>query len=293
MRKNEWRNITVELAKESLGGESYIGNDLLLFDNFGDVALPSVPRRMQCLLVALCTEGQASYTIDAKEHVVKANDVIVVGEGQVVESCSLSDDCRGVAMLSSNDFLHEIIKEVHEMSSLFLFAHANPVFSLTEEKKEMFVKYFNEIREKVNERQHHFRKELVTTILKALIYELGNEIWLVQQGDERKNSRAETIFTNFVRLVEQNFRHERRVGWYAERLCITPKYLSETIKLVSKRPPNEWIDNYVTLEIRVLLKNSTKSIKEIAQELNFPSQSFLGKYFKEHVGMSPSKYRKA
>ena len=75
-------------------------------------------------------------------------------------------------------------------------------------------------------------------------------------------------------------------------MCITAKYLSETVKQVSKRTPNEWIDSYVTLEVRVLLKNSTKAIKEIALELNFPNQSFLGKFFKEHVGMSPSAYRK-
>jgi AraC-like DNA-binding protein len=82
------------------------------------------------------------------------------------------------------------------------------------------------------------------------------------------------------------------VSWYGEQLCITPKYLSETVKQVSRRTPNEWIDNFVTLEVRVLLKNSSMSIKEIAQHLNFPNQSFLGKYFKEHVGMSPSEYRK-
>jgi len=93
--------------------------------------------------------------------------------------------------------------------------------------------------------------------------------------------------------VEDNFRHERRVGWYGEQLCITPKYLSETVKMVSKRTPIEWIDNYVTLEMRVLLKNTNMSLKEIAQELHFPNQSFLGKFFKEHVGMSPTDYRKS
>jgi len=82
------------------------------------------------------------------------------------------------------------------------------------------------------------------------------------------------------------------VGWYAQQLCISPKYLSEMVKNVSLRTPNEWIDNYVTMELRVILKNSSKSIKQIALEMNFPNQSFLGKYFKEHVGMSPSKYRK-
>jgi len=108
----------------------------------------------------------------------------------------------------------------------------------------------------------------------------------------RQQSRAEAIFANFIRLLEQNFRAQHRVSWYAEQLCITPKYLSETVKKISQRPPNEWIDHYVILEARVLLKDTTKSIKEITDELNFPNQSFLGKYFKEHVGVSPSEYRK-
>ena len=82
------------------------------------------------------------------------------------------------------------------------------------------------------------------------------------------------------------------MGWDAEMLTITPKYLSETVKGVSGRTPNEWIDSYVTLEVRVLLKTSSKSIKEIADELHFPNQSFLGKFFREHVGMTPTAYRR-
>ena len=110
--------------------------------------------------------------------------------------------------------------------------------------------------------------------------------------DSMRQTRAEIIFTKFIKLLEGNFKQERRVGWYAEQLNITPKYLSETIKNVSRRTPNEWIDNYVTTEMRIQLRNSTKSIKEIAEEMNFANQSFLGKYFKEHVGISPSEYRK-
>ena len=73
---------------------------------------------------------------------------------------------------------------------------------------------------------------------------------------------------------------------------ISPKYLAETVRLISRKTPNDWINYYVVLEMRVLLKNTTKSIKEITKYMNFPNQSFLGKYFKEHVGMSPSEYRK-
>ena len=65
------------------------------------------------------------------------------------------------------------------------------------------------------------------------------------------------------------------------------------VKRISGRTALEWIENYVTMELRVALKNSTRSIKEIAEDMNFPNQSFLGKYFKEHVGMTPSEYRKS
>ena len=125
-----------------------------------------------------------------------------------------------------------------------------------------------------------------------MFYDMSGVIWRVEQQSTKGQTRADALFARFIRLLELHFRTERRVSWYAEQLCITPKYLSETVKLVSKRTPNEWIDSYVILEIRVLLKNSTKSIKEITDELCFPNQSFLGKYFKEHVGMSPTEFRK-
>ena len=126
----------------------------------------------------------------------------------------------------------------------------------------------------------------------TMIYDVSNVIYRLQAASSSRQTRAEAIFTSFIKLVEDNFRKERRVGWYAEQLCITPKYLSETVKTVSKRTPIAWIDNYVTLEIRVMLKNTNMSIKEISQYLHFPNQSFLGKFFKERVGVSPSRYRR-
>jgi AraC-like DNA-binding protein len=128
--------------------------------------------------------------------------------------------------------------------------------------------------------------------LLAMFYDMSNVIWRVEQSDVKTKKRADELFAQFIRLLEENFRTERRVSWYADQMNITAKYLSEMVKQVSKRTPNEWIDSYVMLEIRVLLKNTTKSIKEIAQAVNFPNQSFFGKFFKELMGISPSEYRK-
>lgn len=288
----ELSNVTIASTKQKVDNASFIDNDLMMFDKFEMVPLPTEPRRMKCLFVAVCLGGQAQYTVDTNEYKIQKGDLIVLSDGQVIGNYMLSPDCKGIAFMASDGFFHEIIKEVHELSQLFLFTHTNPVFHLNEEQEAGFCSYFTRIKEKVDNIEHHFRRELVLTMFKSLIYDLGNDLWQVSQIQSKKNTRAEVIFTNFIALLEKNFRTERRVKWYAEQLCITPKYLSETIKAVSKRTPNDWIDSYVTLELRVLLKNSSKSIKEIATELNFPTQSFLGKYFKEHTGVSPSHYRK-
>ena len=194
-------------------------------------------------------------------------------------------------MMLSVNFFHEIIQNVRDVNSLFLFARSHPVMSLDRKEQDTFKEYFQVIKQKIGDNGNFFHKDLIRTLLLAMFYDVGNIINRVRKLD-KPQTRAEAIFTNFIKMVEANYKHERRISWYAIQLGITPKYLSETVKAVSRRTPNEWVDNYVMMELRVLLKNSTKSIKEITEEMNFPNQSFLGKFFKEHVGISPNKFRK-
>ena len=283
--------LNIETARKVYQG-SCIGNDMMLFDEVGQLPIPNEPRRMGCKLFALCTKGKAQYSVDTLEYTVHANDMIIISEGQITDDVMLSRDFGGMGIIVSDDFFNEIVKDVHELSQLFLFTRTNPVCHLTQQESDNTVNYFRMLKQKTDEQEHHFRRETVRSLLTTMIYDLSNIIFRMQTVTDRRQTRAEGIFAQFMPLVEQNFRRERRVSWYAQQLGISPKYLSETIRQVSRRTPNDWIDNYVTLEIRVLLRNSTKSIKEIAQEMNFPNQSFFGKYFKEHVGMSPSEYRK-
>lgn len=283
--------ISVSSTRQIYNGPS-IDDELLLFPEFGDIPIPDMPKRMNCILVGLCLKGEARYTVDTEERMVKANDVIIISEGQVVNNSRLSDDLSGIAIMMSENFFNEVVQGVHDLSSLFLFSRSHPVFGLRADEVENIMTYFRLLVSKVADSDHHFRADVARSLMAAMIYDISHVMYGVQYGVEKRQTRAESIFTDFIHLVEQEFRSERRVSWYAEKLCITPKYLSETVKSVSRRTPNEWIDKYVTLELRVQLKNTSKSIKEIARELNFPNQSFLGKYFKEHVGVSPSAYRK-
>ncbi|MDO5130841.1 MAG: helix-turn-helix domain-containing protein, partial [Prevotellaceae bacterium] len=240
----------------------------------------------------LCTEGSAQFTIDTQRHDVQKNDIIIISDRHVIDNYAASSDAAGLAMMLSVNFFYEVVNDVRDVSLLFLFSRNHPVVSLNENEVQTFKEYFFFLKKKIAETNNHYRRDLVRTLVLTMFYDLSNVIYRVQQIENKRQTRADAIFTQFIKLVEDNYRHERRVSWYAEQMCITPKYLSETVKAVSKNTPNEWIDKYVTLEARVLLKTSTLTIKEIADELHFANQSFLGKFFKEHVGVSPSEYRR-
>lgn len=229
------------------------------------------------------------YTID---YVVLPKDILIVTPGDVTDNYSLSADFKGIGIIMSKNFYREVILNVHELSSLFLFARNHPVCELETDEVNTVANYFSIIKQKLDNKAHLFRVETVKLLLQALIYDLSNAIYRIQKNDKHHSSRLEKIFFDYVKLVENHFRSERRVGWYAKQLNITPKYLSEAVKAISHRTPNEWIDYYTIHELRIMLKSTAKSIKEIAVELNFPNQSFMGKYFKDHVGVSPSEYRK-
>ena len=274
-------------------GDNFLGDNLILLENIGMIPLPDSARKTNLIIIGLCTKGNARYTVDAREFAVDTGDLFTVSERHIIDKFLLSPDFKAPSIVVSMDFFHEIIHNVSEMSALFLYSRNHPVMKLAAKEQQVFQSYFNVMRIRLRDKSNHFLKQLISTLMLAMFYDMSNVVYHSKQEQPYHQSRPDAIFTQFIKLVEDNCRSERRVSWYAQQLCITPKYLSETVKQVSTRTPNEWIDNYVTSEIRILLKNTTKSIKEITKELNFPNQSFLGKYFKENVGMSPSKYRRS
>ena len=104
--------------------------------------------------------------------------------------------------------------------------------------------------------------------------------------------QREVLFKRFIELIHTTRIKPRNVSWYAEQLCVTPKYLSTVSKRVSGKTAFDWINEYVLIDIRYRLKNTNKTIKEIADILEFPNISFFGKYCRAHFGMSPTEFRK-
>ncbi|MGN0068345.1 MAG: helix-turn-helix domain-containing protein [Prevotella sp.] len=288
----ETRYISIAQMLEKYPG-SHIGNELLLIENIESLRFDEEPRQVKFLLLALCLQGSATYMVDTRPHTVKANDIIIISPGQTATDVNLSEDCHGMGIIVSYNFFREIIKDMNDLSSLFLFARNHPVFELSGQEVKHIVEYVRMMKEKIDYKSHSFRKEIAQSLFTTMIYDLSDTIERSQGSTTGKNKRSEMVFTNFIRLAEKNFKKERKVKWYAQQLSITPKYLSETVKAVSQRTPNDWLDNYICIEICVQLRTTTKSIKEIASELHFTSQSQMGKFFKDNMGISPKEYRRS
>lgn len=270
-----------------------IGDHLLYFEDLKMLPQINEPRRMSYVLVGLCTGGEGGYDLDQENYQIKKGDALIFTEGQIVNNVWMTEKTEGFALLISKDLMDEMFKEIKAASSLFLLAREHSTFPLNKNEIEKTKQYMSLIKERILAPNYEYKNQVIRMLLIAMVYDLATAITRVMKnvGKNPIISKGQKLFTEFINLLEKNYHTQRRVSWYAEQMGLSPKYLSEIISSTSKRTPNHWIDKYVTNEIRNLLTNTDLKIRDIAKEMHFPSQSFLGKYFKENVGVSPSEYR--
>ena len=175
-------------------GSVTLDNDLLLSDQIHQAPMPSEPRKMNFILIGLCTKGTIRYTMDTQELVVHEGEMLVVSERHVIDGYKPSEDMEGLCIMMSVDFFHEIIKSVHDISSLFVAARMQPVMKLESNEIATFKEYFQAIRRKISDNHNHFRKHLIRTLMLAMFYDVGNVIYRVKNFDESL-MRSEKAFT--------------------------------------------------------------------------------------------------
>lgn len=252
------------------------------------------PCRIDAFIIGVGTEGETSVSFNLHEFKLKKDSIFIFTPKNVLQVNSQQYFKADVIAISP-DFMRRINIDIKNMMPLFLKFVENPALTLTPEESRSMRGMIAQIERETRGPETHFSFDIVSGLIAATIYKVGDIMYhhLAEHPEEQNNShnRAEEYFKQFTHLLGEHFREERSVGFYARQLCITPKYLTTLIKRISGQSVSEWIDNYVILEAKTLLKYSTMSIQEIAYYLNFPNQSFFGSYFKRNTGMSPSQYK--
>lgn len=252
------------------------------------------PCRIDAFIIGVGTEGETSVSFNLHEFRLKKDSMFIFTPKNILQVNSQQYFKADVIAISP-DFMRRINIDIKNMMPLFLKFVENPTLALTPEESRSMRGMIAQIERETRGPETHFSFDIVSGLIAATIYKVGDIMYhyLAEhpEGQNNSHNRAKEYFKQFTHLLGEHFREERSVGFYARQLCITPKYLTTLIKRISGQSVSEWIDNYVILEAKTLLKYSTMSIQEIAYCLNFPNQSFFGSYFKRNTGMSPSQYK--
>jgi len=229
-----------------------------------------------------------------KEFVsIKQNSLVIVAPHAIKKVAAVSKDSIVSGVNFTIEFLAAIGMPKNAVELLDYFSSQfSPHWNLDEKDAsslQLLIKQLNNRVTSLNE--HVYGKELLYHTFYILLYEVYGLSKKYAVPFHHHVTRKENLVKNFTQLVQKQFKSQRNVNTYAEQLSITPKYLTETVKEITGKTAGEIIDDFVLLEAKLLLDNPALSIAEIADELHFSDQSFFGKYFKRHAGVSPKEYR--
>lgn len=271
----------------------YVDDGVAFHTDIRELYIPNETVRVGIVLMVGCMKGKLQVEMNTETYILRPYEMMVCRPNDIVSNCLLSPGFSGPVLCLSQRGQLEQFSGSELWAAAFHFA-GNPVFRVGEESLRMLTLIGEAIHMKLKMKNREFRKEIIESMIKAALYELMTNIddRDALADDERQLKQRDVLFKRFVTLLSDCRVKPRNVAWYADRLCVTPKHLSNICKLVSGKTAFEWINEYVMMDIRYWLKNSDKTVKEIADMLGFPSMSFFGKYCRSHFGVSPTEYRK-
>lgn len=269
-----------------------LGGDLKVCRNLEYLPLTSYPSYIQLALIVRCTKGTAVIDVNGNTRQIEENELIILLPGQLVSLDEVSSDFLVNGLLLSKKLFDDILSGIPRFSPYFFFyMRSHYWYPLSRKNVLRLETYFSLIKDKVLSRSS-LRYDSIMNLFRYFFLEIYNHYQEESAEVNTKfDTRKEELANKFFNLLMNNYRENRDVAYYADKLCISPKYLSMIIKETSGKSAKDWILEYVILEVKALLKNTSLNIQEISLRTNFSNQSSLGRFFRKHTGMSLTEYR--
>ena len=287
--------------------EMSIGNDFVIGEVSGkrmensEAILKTLqyPVRFDGFIIFYLKKGHFTIDVNLNSYELRENSLMIQVPGNIIKVTKFNEERLGdaemVFVLISKEFMSGIRFDFLKVFQDSMRLLDNPCITLDESQIALANDYFNLAR-KIISAPFTNKREIIGSLLTSLTY-LSTDVWKQRidearrKTDSQHNARLNQIFERFIALVNEYHCSERGMAFYADKLCLTHKYLSKLIKQASGRSAPDWIDEFVILEAKNLLKYTNMAIKEIVFQLHFPNQSVFYKFFKAHTGMTPSEYR--
>lgn len=271
----------------------YMDGDIAILDSINQLPIDHGSIKVNIFIILACQSGKMNISINSKWYIVHANEFLLCMPGTMLNDCMMSPDFQGTVICFSSRVVQETMRMDGTLWNKAFRIKEDPIVHVDHEGVELFQAYSRVINLRLRAVRRAYRKEVMTSLLCTCLYEILSELssYVNSPGSDLLQQK-DLLFKRFLELLTAQEVKPRSVTWYADKLCITPKYLSTVCKIVSDKTAFEWINEYVMIDVRHQLKYSTRSIKEVSDYLGFPNISFFGKYVKQHSGLNPSDYRK-
>ncbi|MBR2975352.1 MAG: AraC family transcriptional regulator [Alistipes sp.] len=263
-----------------------IGEDLAIISSNSKNFNFQEPRKLTHAVIGVCAAGSGHFKVNLQEYELESPMLITLMPGQIIEPMNTSPNFRGYCIILSKRFIDMV--NITGWQQQYVTMYNNPVISLDNETLHNLRIFYTMLYHAASHTDNPFRLQVIENLVRVFYY---GGVSAFGRKSESSVAYKNGIVERFMELVQENYREERLISFYADKLCITPKYLSKLIKEHTGRSAGDWIENHVILEARAMLQTSEMTIQQIAAMLNFPNQSFFGKYFKRATGLSPKQYR--
>ena len=250
---------------------------------------------MKGLGVIICHRGSFQFSLNQKVCSAKAGESLFIPEEGAFQVLQESEDMEVQILIYQIEPIRDIMGNA--VVTMYMYSRITPdepscVWTTGEEEE--ITKYMSLLDSAVEVEENPFKLYEQKLLLLALTYRICSMYnrKLVNDGEEA-GGRKNEVFIRLIQLIEKYYMQERGVEFYADKLCLSPKYLSAVSKSICGYTVQELVFKAIIRKCISLLKNTQKNIQEISNEFGFPNASYFGTFFKKQMGMSPQQYRKS
>ena len=286
--------ISISKLKQIFADESFKSDNMIMSPLIRFHSLDDTPRVIDGITIGIICNGKARITINGCNHELRTNSLVLLREDSVVGAFKCSKACRGYMMTYSRNFLDTIDIPAADFLSVYMIFSTSPAIMLTDAEAANLHRVGALLADTMRTSDNSaYDNRIVTSLFSAFFYSLVALLnrKMPSEPETESRSRTDALMVEFIRILSTDCERERSVEYYASKLGISPKYLSLICKKKTGKNASKIIDDVVIHRAKDLLRQSGLSIQEVADRLNFVSQSFFGKYFKQRVGISPSRYK--
>jgi AraC-like DNA-binding protein len=251
----------------------------------------NVPRTFRRGGIFICLEGEGYVIINEHKYQLSPRTMCVSFPGTIIQAFKRSEGFKSYTLMFRTDFIGEL--NIPSANSIHMQMRENPCMVLSQQQLDSILQICHLMHERDTRTDHPFHDQINLNMLTLLCFELAG-IYAHDIPVKREPcSRQDILFRRFLSLLATDITTSREVQYYADKLCITPKYLTIVTRQISGKSATEWITRSVILNAKALLSSTQLTIQQVSTKLNFPNPSFFGQYFLRHTGMTPKEYRRS